>query len=256
MMTCSAPPDCEEIERRHATGVGLLIDGGASRGNLLSGEADEVILTVSRMQAEKKANPGYRAFFANGFNVTRVLVLYFWEVFLEIVRVVAGGAPRRAPARAPRRDLPVPARGDVRGRPGRDRLRRPHRHDGAAGPRSTRRSRATTRSLTTPGSSAPTRWRRSASSTSSSAGSTAPAATRRGRTSSSCSPTTARRRAPRSSSGTATGSTSSSAARSSPPRSRRCGAATRTTRWRARRSARPPARRRRSGRRTTSATRT
>ena len=40
LMTCSAPPDCAEIERRHATGIGLLVDGGASRGNLLSGEAD------------------------------------------------------------------------------------------------------------------------------------------------------------------------------------------------------------------------
>jgi uncharacterized membrane protein YvlD (DUF360 family) len=83
MMSCSAPADCAEIERRHVTGVGLLADGGASRGNLLSGEADEVILTVSRIEAEKKANPGYRAFLANGFNVTRALVLFGWEVLLE-----------------------------------------------------------------------------------------------------------------------------------------------------------------------------
>ena len=85
LMTCSAPPDCEEIERRHANGQGLLIDGGASRGNLLSGEADHVILTVSKIGAEKRANPGYRAFFANAFNVTRVLVLFGWEVILEWV---------------------------------------------------------------------------------------------------------------------------------------------------------------------------
>ncbi|HWB57300.1 MAG TPA: phage holin family protein [Gaiellaceae bacterium] len=84
LMTCSAPPDCAEIERRHATGIGLLRDGGASRGNLLSGEADHMILTVSKLEAEKKANPGYRAFFSNGFNVTRALVLFFWEVVLEI----------------------------------------------------------------------------------------------------------------------------------------------------------------------------
>jgi uncharacterized membrane protein YvlD (DUF360 family) len=83
LMTCSAPPDCAEIERRHATGIGLLIDGGASRGNLLSGEAEDVILTVSRMEAEKKSNPGYRAFLANGDNVTRTLVLLGWEVILE-----------------------------------------------------------------------------------------------------------------------------------------------------------------------------
>ncbi|HEX4679027.1 MAG TPA: phage holin family protein [Gaiellaceae bacterium] len=83
VMTCSVPADCAEIERRRATGHGLLIAGGASRGNLLSGEADEQILTVSRMDAERRANPGYRAFFANGFNVTRALVLFAWEVMLE-----------------------------------------------------------------------------------------------------------------------------------------------------------------------------
>ena len=82
MMVCSSPEDCAEIERRHA-GAGLLADGGASRGNLLSGEAEETILTVSRMEAEKGANPGYRAFFADGVNVTRALVLFLWEVLLE-----------------------------------------------------------------------------------------------------------------------------------------------------------------------------
>src|SRR3954468_14847885 len=90
LMTCSAPADCAEIERRHATGVGLLVGGGASRGNLLSGEADHLILTVSRIEAEKGANPGYRAFLANGFNVTRVLVLLTWEVMLEWVAAARG----------------------------------------------------------------------------------------------------------------------------------------------------------------------
>ena len=83
LISCSAPGDCAEIERQHSSGAGLLADGGASRGNLLSGEAEEVILTVSRMAEEKKANPGYRAFLANGFNVTRALVLFGWEVLLE-----------------------------------------------------------------------------------------------------------------------------------------------------------------------------
>src|SRR5205823_6883540 len=84
LMTCSAPDDCEEIERRHATGRGLLVDGGASRGNLLSGEADHVILTVSRVGEEKHANPGYRGFFANGYNVTRALTLFSWEIAIEL----------------------------------------------------------------------------------------------------------------------------------------------------------------------------
>jgi uncharacterized membrane protein YvlD (DUF360 family) len=82
-MTCSKPADCAELERRRSTGVGLLKDGGASRGNLLSGEAEHLILTVSRIEHEKRSNPGYRAFLANGFNVTRLLVLFAWEVLLE-----------------------------------------------------------------------------------------------------------------------------------------------------------------------------
>ena len=34
-----------------------------------------MLLTASRVSEEKKANPGYRAFFANGFNVTRSIAL-------------------------------------------------------------------------------------------------------------------------------------------------------------------------------------
>ena len=95
LRACSGPEDCAEIERRLASGRGLLIDGGASRGNLLSGEADHMILTVSRLDAEKRSNPGYRAFLANGFNVMRSLVLFGWEVFLEVT----------AAYRAKRRDI-------------------------------------------------------------------------------------------------------------------------------------------------------
>jgi uncharacterized membrane protein YvlD (DUF360 family) len=95
LMTCSAPPDCAAIEQRLATGQGLLVNGGSSRGNLLSGEADHVILTVSRIDVEKRANPGYRAFFANSFNVMRTLVLFGWELILEWTAAV----------RAARRDV-------------------------------------------------------------------------------------------------------------------------------------------------------
>jgi uncharacterized membrane protein YvlD (DUF360 family) len=95
LMVCSSPQDCAELERRHATGPGLLAGGGASRANLFSGGADHVILTASRMEAERHANPGYRAFLANGFNVARSFVLFFWEVILEWV----------AAARERRRDV-------------------------------------------------------------------------------------------------------------------------------------------------------
>jgi uncharacterized membrane protein YvlD (DUF360 family) len=85
VMTCSNPNDCAAIERDHLVGGGLLANGGTSRGNLLSGGAEAAILTVSRLSAEKSANPGYRAFLANGTNVVNTLVLTFWELFLELV---------------------------------------------------------------------------------------------------------------------------------------------------------------------------
>ena len=129
LVACSGPPDCAEIERRHSTGIGLLADGGASRGNLLSGEADHMILTVSRMDAEKRANPGYRAFFANGFNVVTVLVLFFWEVVLEWS--AAGRAKRRdVRPRGHRGGLyPFMRASALRRRPRPDRVRRALGHD-------------------------------------------------------------------------------------------------------------------------------
>ncbi|HWH15803.1 MAG TPA: phage holin family protein [Miltoncostaeaceae bacterium] len=95
VMSCSSPGDLADVERRLSTGRGLLAGGGASRGNLFSGDAEDVLLTVSRIDAERGANRGYRPFFANGFNVTRVLVLVAWEVLLEVV----------AALRARRRDV-------------------------------------------------------------------------------------------------------------------------------------------------------
>jgi uncharacterized membrane protein YvlD (DUF360 family) len=85
LVSCSDPDDCAAIEQFRTTGAGLLSSGGTSRGNLLSGDADAAILTVSRLAEEKRANPGYRAFLANGSNVTRTLVLVLWEVWLELV---------------------------------------------------------------------------------------------------------------------------------------------------------------------------
>ena len=125
-MTCSRPADCAEIEHRLSTGVGLLRDGGASRGNLLSGEAEHLILTVSRLPEEKRSNPGYRAFFANGFNVTRVLVLFFFEVLLEWTAAMRSKRRDVRPRGHRGGRLPVHARRDVRLRA------RPHRLRGAA----------------------------------------------------------------------------------------------------------------------------
>ena len=203
--------------RSSAAGPGAGCSPTAARAAATCSRArpTHVILTVSRMDAEKRANPGYRAFFANGFNV----LARAGPVLLRGLRWSG-----RLPARASRRDV------RPRGHRGglypfmraaicvvvRDLIVYGVLGDMMKGrPASTRPSRATTRSRTTPAWSGRTRSRRCGSSTSSSPGSSRRGGTRRGRTRSSCSPTTARRRARRSSSATATASTSSSSARSS-----------------------------------------
>ena len=84
----SGPDSVVEVEKKHSTSIGLLREGGASRGNIFSGEADSAFLTVARLGAEKKGNPGYRAFFTNGYNVTNTLVLFVWEGDPRVVSAI------------------------------------------------------------------------------------------------------------------------------------------------------------------------
>ena len=90
------------------------------------------------MEAEKKSNPGYRAFFANGDNATRALVLFAWEVILEWTAARAGSPSRRPAARAPLRHLPLDASRRLRLRARPDRLGRARPTSCAAIPPSTR----------------------------------------------------------------------------------------------------------------------
>ena len=106
--------------------IGLLADGGASRGNLLSGEADEVILTVSRIEAEKRRQPRLPGLPRQRLQRHPRAGPVRLGGRARVDRGDPRDPPRRAPARPPRRHLPVPARRDVRDRPRPDRLRRAH----------------------------------------------------------------------------------------------------------------------------------
>src|SRR3954451_6044543 len=81
------PKDAMELERRHSNGRGLLFSDGASRANILSGDAPHSLLTMSTVL--KRDRPGrigqdYFAYFANPYNVTRTLVLFIGEVISEL----------------------------------------------------------------------------------------------------------------------------------------------------------------------------
>jgi uncharacterized membrane protein YvlD (DUF360 family) len=98
------PRDAEELERRHSDGRGLLHADGASRANILSGDAPHSMLTMSTaLHRRRPIGRDYAAYFARPSAVARTLVLVLAEVVRE----------RRA-ARAQVRD-------DVRPRIGRGR---------------------------------------------------------------------------------------------------------------------------------------
>jgi uncharacterized membrane protein YvlD (DUF360 family) len=108
VMACAHPADAAEIERRHSDGRGLLAGDGASRGNLFSGDADHVSLTMSsipvlvpkglRHRHRDRVGAGYYAYFANPVNALRTLVVALADVFREINASVrqrrAGVVPR------------------------------------------------------------------------------------------------------------------------------------------------------------------
>ena len=81
------PRDAEELERRRSDGRGLLFADGASRANILSGDAPHSLLTMST--ALRRDRPGrigqdYFAYFANPYNITRTIVLVAREVVSEL----------------------------------------------------------------------------------------------------------------------------------------------------------------------------
>ena len=73
------------LEKEHSDGDGLLSDNGASRGNLLSGDAPYVMATASTITDRSRFHASeFQAYFANPYNVSRTFMLFFWDVFLEI----------------------------------------------------------------------------------------------------------------------------------------------------------------------------
>jgi len=78
------PRDAEEIERRHSDGRGLLHADGASRANILSGDAPHSMLTMSTaLRRRRPIGRDYAAYFARPSAVARTFVLVLAEVARE-----------------------------------------------------------------------------------------------------------------------------------------------------------------------------
>ncbi|HSK49149.1 MAG TPA: phage holin family protein, partial [Solirubrobacterales bacterium] len=78
------PRDAEEIERRHSDGRGLLHADGASRANILSGDAPHSMLTMSTALCRRRPIcRDYAAYFAQPYAAARTLVLVLADIARE-----------------------------------------------------------------------------------------------------------------------------------------------------------------------------
>jgi uncharacterized membrane protein YvlD (DUF360 family) len=85
------PRDAAEIERRHSNGRGLLYADGASRANILSGDAPHSMLTMSTVLEDRhsgRLGQDYFAYFASPYGVARTILRSIGEVFLERVAAI------------------------------------------------------------------------------------------------------------------------------------------------------------------------
>ncbi len=85
MMQCSGITKVPELEERISDGNGLLVDNGASRSNLFSGDTDNVIFTFSKIMDFKKLyNKAWYSVFSNPSNFARIISLFLADIVREI----------------------------------------------------------------------------------------------------------------------------------------------------------------------------
>jgi hypothetical protein len=78
------PRDAAELERRHSNGRGLLHGDGASRANILSGDAAHSMLTMSTVLSRRRPiGRDYSAYFARPYAVAKTLTAMLAEVARE-----------------------------------------------------------------------------------------------------------------------------------------------------------------------------
>ncbi len=86
MMQCSGPVQVKTLEERISNGDGLLVNDGASRSNLFSGDTDNVIFTMSKiLNLQKLYNKAWFSVFSNPSNFARIFSLFLAEMALEII---------------------------------------------------------------------------------------------------------------------------------------------------------------------------
>ena len=84
IVSSSDPDELAVLEKEQSNGKGLLVDDGASRGNMFSGDAPDVMITASTVKDLSRFHTAdFYAYFVNPYNFTRTLILFFWDIIVE-----------------------------------------------------------------------------------------------------------------------------------------------------------------------------
>jgi len=84
IMVSNHPRNTAEMEQRMTNGNGLLVDQGASRGNMFSGDAPDAMFTFSKLTGLSGIHStNYYRYFINPYNFARMVDLFLWDIVLE-----------------------------------------------------------------------------------------------------------------------------------------------------------------------------
>jgi uncharacterized membrane protein YvlD (DUF360 family) len=88
LMVSNHPADAYEINRRISNQNGVLRQHGISVNNLVTGDAEQIILTMSHLQDDQKQiilDPrDFYSFFSSPYGYGRIVFLTLWELLIEI----------------------------------------------------------------------------------------------------------------------------------------------------------------------------
>ena len=86
IVASNGPKDAPMLEKRISNGKGLLATNGASRSNLFSGDAHDVILTYSKFTDLREFyTRAWYFFYSNPYNFPRTIALYCWDIMVELI---------------------------------------------------------------------------------------------------------------------------------------------------------------------------
>ncbi len=87
VVASSSPDDVTRLEQERSDGNGLLSDAGASRGNLFSGDAPDVMNTASTIKdLSRFRTADFQAFFIDPYSFSRTLLLTIWDIIKEMLQ--------------------------------------------------------------------------------------------------------------------------------------------------------------------------